>query len=506
MSTVHRPPDSTEPRRILALLLACLAVSGRAAAENGITFTPSIGGDLLYSDNIQGSGVGAKPDVIVQVSPGLNFVEQSATSDVNLQYSPTFNHFIMGNSSDRVDHSLISTGQFTPFTDFLRVDFNAYATETGGSPNNNTPRNDLLIPGEDRVLLYLGTVVPHFTARFGDIATFDAYYRLKSANTSDQSNNSSGPHPLSGNSLNQDADIVIGSGSAFGRTGVQLNLDHSIGTGSGQNNEMESDADFVGLQYHLDHVFSVNGSIGYQRIHYAASGTTAPFTNEGITWEIGATAAPNVDSLLSLAYGYRQGIYVPTIQIKYALGPLTNVSASYVVTIQNQLQATIDNLQYLAYDSHGSPIDSRTGLPFIATSSIFGTQNVLFRDKPLTLAIAHQFVRSGLTLSATYEKRQSITGLFAEDTAIGGLIEYSREITPALNCIIDVGYTDHRSKGVLPSGNERARLLNFDFSLRYRLSETATIFLREDFLRKLSNIPEFKFRTNQLIIGVNKDL
>lgn len=506
MKTRHQPPDSTERRGILVLALACLMVAGRAAADNGIVFTPSIGSDLLYSNNIQGSGIGAKPDVVFQLSPGVSFIEQSATSDINFQYAPTFNHFIMGNSTDRVDHSMISTGQVTPFTDYLRIDFSSYVTETGGSANSNNFQNSILVPGDDRVLLYLGTVVPHFTAHFGDIATLDAYYRLKSANTSDQSNNSNGPHPLSGNSLNQDGNIIISSGSAFGRIGAQLNLDHSVGTGSGQNNQMSTDADFIGLDYYFDHVFSVNGSIGYQRVHYDTSSNTAPFTSEGMTWSVGATATPNVDSSLSVSYGLRQGIYVPTIKIKYALGPLTTVSASYIVTIQNQLQATIDNLQFLAYDSRGNPIDSRTGLPFVAASSIFGTRNVLFRDKPATVAVAHQFVRSGLTISATYEKRQSITGVFAEDTAIGGLIEYSRDISPQLNCIIDVGYTDHRSKGLFPSGNEHARLISADFSLRYRLSETARIFIREDFLKKLSNISDFRFRTNQLIIGVNKDL
>jgi uncharacterized protein (PEP-CTERM system associated) len=488
-----------------ALGLAVALMAGPATADDTIRLTPSMTLQELYSSNILGSGDGAKPDIITQISPGLSIYEQSARSEFNFQYTPTFNHYELGNSQDRVDENLISAGKITPFTDYLEVNIEAYATETGGAANSTDVPGGTLVPTGNRVLVYLGAVEPHFTSHFGDMATVDAYYRLKSANSSDQGNTSNGPHALSTDSLNQDGQIVIGSSDSLGRVGAQLNLDHTVGSGSGANTQMNSDADFIGLQYHLNHEYSLNGTVGYQKIHYDASAGSAPFNNEGMTWTVGAQATPNQDSNVQISYGLKQGAYVPTVQVTYALGPRTSVSASYIVAIQNQLQSTIANLQYLAYDVNGRPIDSRTGLPFVAVNSGFGQQNTLFRDKPLNFSVSHQFVRSGITLSTTYEKRQSITGLFAEQSELGALIQFTRDLTPVMNCTAEAGYNDERSTGEFVNGGEHARIITLNFFLYYHLSEKGMIFASDTYLKKISNIPSASLQDNQAIIGLRKD-
>lgn len=476
-----------------------------AADDEANRITPGATVQQLYSSNVLGTGEGAKPDIVTQLSPNLTIIENSARTRLNFQYTPTFNHYDLGNSPDRIDQNLIASGRLTPFLDYLVIDVSAYATETGGSPNSVNSIANTLVPTNDRILFYLGTFEPHFATQFSDVATVDAYYRLKSANTSEQGGASSGPKPLSGNSLTHEAQLVIGSANSLGRMSAQLNLDHSQTTGTGQNNHEQTDADFIGLQYHVNHTYTLTGSIGYQRIHYDSTGSTAPFTSEGMTWSVGANYTPNPVSSASVSYGLRQGVYVPTIKIQYALGPRTTFSANYQVDIQNQLQSAVQDIRYLTFDAAGNPIDSRTGLPFVGLNSVFGTRNVLFRDKPLIVAISHQFTRSGLTFSATWERRQSITGFFAEDTAIGALLQYSREISPQTNCMIELGYTDHQTKGAVQNGAEHAQIINAGLALYYRLSDSTTLVLRETYVRKISSIPAFNLETNQAIIGLKKE-
>jgi uncharacterized protein (PEP-CTERM system associated) len=193
------------------------------------------------------------------------------------------------------------------------------------------------------------------------------------------------------------------------------------------------------------------------------------------------------------------------VQITYALGPRTQIAASYIVTIQNQLQSTTQNLQYLTYDVNGRPIDSRTGLPFVGFNSIFGEQNTLFRDKPANFSVTHEFVRSAFTVAVTYETRQSITGFFATETQAGGLIQFTHEISPNLHFTTLIGYNDERSQGEFFSGGEHARIINANIFINCDLSDTTKLFATETYLRKISNINGNSFQTNQAIVGLRKD-
>jgi hypothetical protein len=376
--------------------------------------------------------------------------------------------------------------------------------ETGGR-ENSTDFAGTFVPSNDRVLLYLGSIAPHLMFRFGDTATFDAYYRLRSANTSDEGSDAGHAGSLSSNSLNQQVQVIVGTGERFGQVGAQINLNYSVGTGSGQNNQSTNNNDFVSGQYHFNHAFSVNGSIGYQKVHYDASQGASPYNSEGMTWNIGGSYTPNPFSQASASFGLQQGAYVPTVQIMYAFGPRTTFAATYLVQVMNQLQSTLENLQYLAFNQFGQEIDKRTGLPFISNNSLFGEENVLFRDKPLIVALTHQFVRSAVTISATYEERESVTGLPTRDTAIGGSIQFSRDLTPLMVLTADAGFTDHQAKGEIVGGAEHAQIINADITLTYKLSETANFSIRESFVRKNSNVLQSGFSTEQVLVGLSKE-
>ena len=238
-------------------------------------------------------------------------------------------------------------------------------------------------------------MTPHLQEHLGDVATLDLIYRAEfEQHQRSRKNALPGLGISSTNSLGQSVELVIGSAESFGSLGLKLDLKHTSDTGSGMNTASTTDADSLGGTYHINRIYALNASLGYQATDYPASGTRLAYHNSGLTWSLGATFTPNDQSNVTLGYGYQQGAYNPNATVSYSLGPLTKVTASYIVTIQNQLSSTLQNQKFLAFDQFGNPIDSRTGLPFNAVNQTFGSQNILFRDKPAILAISHQFVRS----------------------------------------------------------------------------------------------------------------
>ncbi len=488
-------------RRVLITGLIGLTTAGAAfAAEDGIKITPSIGVQQSYTDNAAG-GQQSKPDLVSQVSPGISINGETPRIKINFTYQPTFDHFDLGNSPDRVDQSLNGAGSVTPF-DALTIDFQANANEAGASGNSSNQAG-VLIPAANQVLYYIGTVTPHLQEHLGDVATLDLIYALNSSNTSVQGRALPGLGIASTNSLGQTGELILGSADSFGSLGLKLDFKHSSDTGSGMNTASTTDSDTLGGIYHINRIYAVTGSAGYQATDYPASGTRLAYHNSGLIWNIGASFTPNDQSSVALGYGYQQGSYNPNATISYSLGPLTKVTASYIVTIQNQLTAVLQNQRFLAFDQFGNPIDSRTGLPFNAVDQTFGSQNILFRDKPAILAISHQFVRSAVTLTGQYETRSSLTGPLSNSKTWGVSINYSREFNPLLQGAITVGYTDSTSTGTgALTGNVQS--ISLSASLFYRLSETTTVNVIENYYNAMSNLPANGSKTQQLTVGLRK--
>ena len=264
-----------------------------------------------------------------------------------------------------------------------------------------------------------------------------------------------------------------------------------------------SDSDTLGGTYHINRIYALNASVGYQATDCPASGSRLAYHNAGLTWTLGATFTPNDDSSVVLGYGYQQGAYNPSATVSYSLGPLTKVTASYIVMIQNQLTATLQNQRFLTFDQFGNPIDSRTGLPFNAVNQTFGSQNVLFRDKPAIISISHQFVRSAVTLTGQYEVRSSLTGPLSNCKTWGVSINYSREFNPLLLGSVTVGYTGSTSSGA-GALTGQVQSISLSASLFYRLSDTTTVNVIENYFNAMSNLPANGSKTQQLTVGLRK--
>jgi len=499
----------------LLLGLTSLSVSGLAFAQpqpkdtpldvggggpTGIQITPSIGVNQLYTDNQTGTG-GSQPQFVTQISPGLAISGQTARAKIDFNYQPTFNHYENGNTEDRVDQNLNTDATITPFTDNLTVRVQGYANEfsAGGNASNQA---GILVPSNNRILYYIGNVVPRYQQNFSDVATLEASYSVNSTNTSVEGQKFPGLN--STNSLGRNALVSIGSAEAFGRLGLRADFGDNTSSGSGANTQSTSDFESVTISSHVNRSFFITASIDYQTINYPNQGIANPgYQNSGVTWSLGVTFTPNELSSLSFGYGRSQGAYSPSVQVGYAIGPRTNISASYVVSVQNQLTSTLQNLRYLIYDQFGNPIDSRTGLPFSPVNQTFGSQNILFRDKPALISISHQFERSSVTLTGQYEVRNSLSGIQIDNEVTSGTVNYTRQFSPLMQGNVSLGYTQSKTR-TFGSADNSAHSYSLTGQLLYNLSDTASINIIENLFRTINNDSQQNSLSQQLTIGFRK--
>jgi uncharacterized protein (PEP-CTERM system associated) len=502
-------------RPALILGLTSLSISGLAFAQlqpqgqtqdtggpTGIQVSPSVGVNQLYTDNQTGTG-GSQPVFVTQITPGISVTGETARTKINLNYLPTFNHFDNGGSKDRIDQNLNTNAEIDPIPDALSVKFQGYAN-TADASGNASNQQGILVPTNNRILYYIGNVAPRYQQNFRDIATLEVNYSVNSTNTSVDGVKLPGLGINSTNSLGQNALVSIGSAESFGRLGLRADFSHNTNSGSGMNTESTSGVDTITVSYHLNRNLYVSGSLGYQSINYPATGADNPgYRSDGVTWTLGVTITPNALSTIAIGYGKQQGSYSPSIQVGYALGPRTNISASYLVTVQNQLTATLQNLKYLTYDQFGNPIDSRTGLPFSAVNQTFGSQNILFRDKPALVSISHQFTRSAVTLTGQYEVRNSLSGVQTNTEVLSGTINYSRQFSPLAQGNVSLGYTQAQTK-TFGAADNRARSFSLSGQLLYNLSDTTSINVVENLFRTINNDSQNNSLTQQLSIGLRK--
>ncbi len=496
-------------RKYRHLMLAgagALILSAPASAADW-RITPSIAFDEVVTDNVSQTENDKRADAISQLAPSLNVTGEGQRGQVSLSYNPIFSAYVAEPSQDRVDQNLIGDGSIKVFDRLLTVDFNAFVNQGSGSGSFVAPTaSGGLVPLNDRTTNYGGTIAPHLQARFGQAATLDAYYRVSSSNTTGNDQFATGLGGIDNSLLQQEEQVIIGSGDSFGQLSSQLNFDHTTGTGSGINNQFENDLDIAKFQYHLTHEYSLTGYAGYQRIHYDPTLGQQGYNNAGLTWSAGFEIDPNDFTTIQVSYGRQSGGYNLEAHVKYDLTPRTHFRADYTVAVENQLQSNLQNLQFLGHDAAGIPIDSRTGQGFNnADNELFGAQNSLFRDKIATASFTRDFTRSSVTASAVNERRQPLSGVSSPDNAWYGSVTYTRELTPYLRGNADIGYSVH-SYGADAGGRQYTdKLINADVSLAYAINPTLTATAAYSVFRRNSTAQNNSGTTNQVMIGIRKE-
>jgi uncharacterized protein (PEP-CTERM system associated) len=160
----------------------------------------------------------------------LNIVGESPRGQLSFSYAPIFSAYLNESGQDRVDQNLETDGSVNIVDRLLTVNFNAFANQGSGAGSFGSPGASGLVPLSDRTLNYGGTIAPHLQERFGDVATLDAFYRVSTSNTSGSDQVQTDFASSTGSLLQQDAQVIVGSGESFGRLSSQLSLDHVAGS------------------------------------------------------------------------------------------------------------------------------------------------------------------------------------------------------------------------------------------------------------------------------------
>jgi len=483
---------------------------GGAASAADWQVTPSLSYQEVVTDNIYQSDTDRRGDAISQLVPALNITGDSPRGQLSLLYAPIFSAYVAEPGQDRVDQNLVGNGSVNVLDNHLGIDFNIFANQGSGSGSFGTAGASGLVPLSDRTLNYGGTIAPHLLERFGDVATLDAFYRVSTSNTSGSNGLQPQLDDLSNNLLQQDAEVILGSGNSFNELSAQLDLDHVDGSGSGANNTFQNDLDIAKFQYHLTHTYALTGFVGYQRIHYDASAGYAGYDNAGPTWSIGVKATPNDFTTFELSYGRQSGSYNFEAHVKYDLTPRTHVAADYSVSVENQLQANLNNFQSSGHGqggyATGVPATPIGGFPFgDEESQLFAGQNALFRDKIASVSFVRQFTRSTVTVSAGNERRLPLSGPADTDTAWYGGVHYSREMTPSVTGDVGLDYSVHTYGGSAILQEQHDRLLNLSVSATYRINPTWSATTSYSLFQRNSNLNGFSTTANEFMIGIKKE-
>jgi uncharacterized protein (PEP-CTERM system associated) len=488
----------------------CLAgpmLSATASAADW-RFTPSLSFQEVVTDNVDQSDTDKRGDALSQLIPALNVTADSPRGQLSLLYAPIFSAYVAEPGQDRVDQNLVGNGSVDFFDNHFNVDFNVFANQGSGSGSFGEVGASGLVPLSDRTLNYGGTIAPHLRERFGDVATLDAFYRVSSSNTSGSDSLQPQLDNLANNLLQQDAEVILGSGNSFNDLSAQLDLDHVDGSGSGPNNRFQNDLDVTKFEYHLTHAYALTGFVGYQRIHYDASPGYAGYDDAGPTWSAGVKATPNDFTTFELSYGRQSGSYNVEAHVRYDLTPRTHIAADYAVSVENQLQANLGSFQ--APVGIGSPIGAPpTPIGGSAlggnVSQLFGDQNGLFRDKIASVSFVRQFTRSTVTVTAGNDHRVPLSGPTENDDAWYGGAHYSREMTPSLTGDVGIDYSTHTYGGSALSQQQRDRLLNVSVTATYSINPTLSATASYSLFRRDSNLNGFSTTANELMIGIRKE-
>jgi uncharacterized protein (PEP-CTERM system associated) len=504
-------------RRRLIIGAIGASVAGTASAAQW-TITPSLGFQELLTDNLGATETHKQGDAISQLTPGLDVSAQGARTNLNLSYRPILSAYIATPGQDRIDQNLIGEGTFTPFENRLDINAQIYANENSGNGNYITPAASGLVPRNQRVLDYGGTITPHYQERFGDIATLDAYYRVNSTNSSAQYGGSnSNTRGLSNSQLSREGNLIFGSGDSFGQLVTRINLDHEDASGSGINTAWHSDRDVLEADYHINFKYTVSAWAGYQATRYDSTEALLGYHQSGLTWNVAFRGAPNDTTNYTIGYGRQQGSYNANAQINYGLAPRTTVTAYYTVQVENNLQTVSANFPFLTFNALGQPIDIRTGLPYNPANQPFGQQNNLFRDKHAEVTISHQFIRSTLALEVYNDSRDQLGGAIGNNAVTGVVgsggtqsstgvtLLYTREITPVVTGRADVGYvTNQFSNTGFQATGQHDQYLNFDAGLTFNINATLSANMTYSHFRRISTFENNSVVINELAIGITK--
>lgn len=493
------------------------------------SFTPSIGLEELFNDNIFQTQTDRRADFITAVTPGLEVHGDTPRVHLNFRYAPTLEMYARTRSADAIAQQLLGNVTATLVPDTLFVNARALASvqpsggglvgssagpgsPLGGGFGSNSAPGALALGKENRARTTSFSITPYVQHRFGNFGTGKFGVTLSYSNVSSGAGTAPIPGTTTQLSQRQETGEVTAqfqSGEAFGRVRDFVLLDAAQSTGTGVLSGARSDVATNWVGYALNRVVMPFAEFGAESIYYNTAVPTR--INDGV-WEAGVVLTPNPDSQLSIGYGHHQGANSVDVRGHYALSPRTWLTASYTTGLATDVQQIQSQLGLASFDPLGNAVNVETGAPLFLGNGLLSTQNALYRSRTLSVTGTTLLDRDSLSLSVQRQQQTPIGNSIGGGVAPGvaqGLEQSGTTLTGSWTHLISertslgasASYTLSTYQAATP-GTER--FVAATAGVSYLLSETITTVARYSFFDRNSNFAGRSFTDNVVLLGITK--
>ncbi len=286
------------------------------------TFSPAIGAQELFNDNIYQTESNRRADLITAITPELDVHGDTPRLNLDLRYAPVLEFYTRTPSADAVAQNLLGTATATLVPETLFVNARALASvqpvggslggltdaslspilPDGGLGNTSLP-GALALSKENTAQTASVLSTPYVQHRFGTFGTGKVGVALSASSISSGSGFVPIPGTISAGTQRQETGEVTAqfqSGEAFGRIRDFVLLDAARSTGTGVLAGAREDTAVNWVGYALNRAVTPFAEFGAENIFY---NTTPPLRIDDAVWELGVVLTPNPNSQISIGYG-----------------------------------------------------------------------------------------------------------------------------------------------------------------------------------------------------------
>lgn len=523
------------------------------------SIVPSLGVQLLASDNIFASSRNRETDVVTAIDPGLFLSGDSQRLRGTLAYVPSAQFYANNSNQNRVFQ--VGSGQATAtlVQDQLFLDVRGLAavqpTAGGFAPNGNRPATStstnafgttgqagvptglqdptglggaanpgaagfggaantsatgLGSPGSNQLLTrsnsvqsYSFQVSPYFVQRFGSLATVRLGYVYQFSDqtgTEQRLPNQSLPFFVGQSVVSNRGYAVVRSGEDLGRLALQGRVDATTYSGGGVYAGAQNFVTSVEARYAILPTVALLVEGGYEDVSF---GGLTPIRISDAIWSLGTRLTPGPESAITARYVRRYGFNSPSLSAVLAVGGRTQIFANYSESFSTAITNAQDLLASTTLDALGNPVDSQTGEPVLYVNSFFPVQNAVFKSRVGSATISQFWPRDTISLSIFSSEQTPVsvargTTAFAFSSVVGG-ITWSHELTPLTTGIVSAQLGRSNSSGA-GSGS----LYAISGALIQQFTETLTGTFRVSWTRSVSGISLGSYSQGVVVLGLRK--
>lgn len=408
---------------------------GGTAPARSWTVVPSLGVQVMATDNVFPGSRSKQSDVVTSLMPQLVLQADTARVQGRLSYAPTLRYYLSHSGEERIDHTFNGSALTTivPGSVFLDLRGSAAVLPVSGGFADEDG-SSLSRGNRSQTASFQAT--PYYIQRFGGLATSLVGYTYQYGTQSGRSASlTPGGQPFftPQDFSSHTGFAAVRTGEDFGRLALEARVNGTTYDGSGVLDGAYRTRGVLETRYAFDRIITGILEGGYEDQKY---GGVPPVRISGPVWAIGVQLTPGPDTLVTVRYRRQDGFDSPSVEARVALGARTVLFGGYSDRLSTTLQNNADLLSTTSVDALGNPIDTRTGAPTrdFANSTLMTAQSGLFRIKRGFAAVSQSWERDTLSLNLTREERVPVavavnTVAFQQETDSVG-VSWARSLTP----------------------------------------------------------------------------